>query len=114
MTNHIVNFAIGIDDEAIMKTVQENAASQIINDIKADVLNRIFTAKYYNQKAVSKSWDGKMQLDRDAILSDASEKIIKEAFAEYKEEIIERAAKSLADSYKRTKAWKEKTGEVVA
>lgn len=114
MTEHVVSFAVGIDDEAIIRNVEENAHKQIIQDIKLEVLNKIMSARYYNQSPVTKDrYSGNITVDRNAVLSDFSEHLVKEAFMECKDDIIERAATILADSYKRSKAWKEKVGEVV-
>ena len=112
MTEHIINFAIGIDDDAIIKTVQEKAVSSITQDIKVDVLNRLFEGRYYGDKAISKSYGGEIELDNHARLTDFATDIVKEAMEQYKDDIIDKAAAILADSYRRTKAWKEKAGEV--
>lgn len=111
MTEHIINFAIGIDDDAIIKTVQEKAVRSITQDIKVDVLNRLFEGQYY-EKAVTKSYGGELKLDNHARLTEFATDIVKEAMEQYKDDIIDKAAAILADSYRRTKAWKEKAGEV--
>lgn len=115
MTEHIVSFSVGIDDDAIIDSIQKNADRQIIASIKKDVLERVFksgTYSYYHSNSVVREdlIKGPV-LDRDAVLSDFSERIVKEAFVEFKDEIIDKAALYLAESYKRTKAWKEKVAK---
>lgn len=116
MTEHILNFAISIDDDAIIKNVQQKADKQIINDIKEDLIRKIFSPRYgyYSSRdVVEKDKNGNPHVSSDADLSDAAERIIKEAIGEYKEDIIERAAKILAEQFKRTKAWKEKANKAI-
>ena len=115
MTDHILNFAIAIDDDAIIKSIQKNAEKQIINDIKKGLINTIFATGYYgNQSAVSiNRYDDSISITQGAVLTEAAKEIVKNIMAEYKDEIIAAAAKELADSFKRTKKWKEKTEEVV-
>ena len=48
---HIIQFAIGIDDDRIVKLVEDNASKQIIGDLKQQVANRIFSAYYCGQNA---------------------------------------------------------------
>ena len=115
MTEHILNFAVGIEDDRIVDSVMKNAENSIINDIKKSVIDRMFADRrgYYNSSAceLDKRTDS-YKVKSDAVLSDMSKDIIEKVFAENKDRIIELAAKELADSYKRTKAWKEKTAEV--
>ena len=100
---HIVQFAVGIDDEAIKKKIEEHAVEHIEKELKRDIANKIFRSNYYKGNA-------------DPTLSPLSEfsaEIVKDVMATYKDEIIQRAAELLADSYKRTKAWKETTEGVI-
>lgn len=48
---HIVQFAIGIDDDAIRERIVANAEKEIIKDLKQDVANKLFEAYYYNGNA---------------------------------------------------------------
>ena len=48
---HIVQFAIGIDDDAIVKKVSEHAEKEIIKNLEQQVANKIFQAYYYSQNA---------------------------------------------------------------
>ena len=94
---HIVQFAISIDDDAIVKIVSEKAEREIIKDLKQDVANKIFMKDYYRQNADPKK-------DR---LSVFSENIVREFFEENKEYIIDKAADKLADKLARSKKGKE-------
>ena len=47
---HIVQFAIGIDDEAIRKRIAESAEKQIVASIKEDVESILFNYEYYSGK----------------------------------------------------------------
>lgn len=94
---HIVQFAIGIDDDAIVKKVSENAEREIINDLKQKVANRIFQHNYYTKNA---------DPDRDP-LTDFAKKIITSVIEDNKDVIIEKAAEHLADKLARSKKGKE-------
>ena len=94
---HIVQFAVGIDDERIVNLVTEHAEKEIIKDLKQDVANRIFQPYYYKGNADPKK-------DR---LSCFSENLVKEFLEENKEYIIDKAATILADRLFRSKKGKE-------
>lgn len=116
MTDHIVSFSIGIDDQAIINSVQRSAEKQIINDIKRNVISQIFVGRYgYGRKTpITEDIYGNVILDaNDAELSEFSKELVKEVLAENKDAIITMAAEKLAESFKRTKAWKDATEEVL-
>lgn len=93
---HIVQFAIGIDDDAIRKRVVEAAEREIIGDIKRQVLNQIFESRSYYQEDATP--DDPMQLwVKDLIIESLKEK---------ESEIVLAAAKILADRLPRTKTFK--------
>lgn len=98
---HIVQFAIGIDDEAIRKRVIECAyddvVKQLTDEAKRDVgLNRGYG--YYSQK---ENW------------SNIIDRALRNYFDENKDMIIDMAAEKLANSYKRSKVYKEKMGSAM-
>lgn len=97
---HIVQFAIGIDDEAIRKRVEQNAEKQIVGNIEKDLREKIF---HYN------SWN---RSDPESLSEDAYG-IIRSIMESYKDDIIRLAVDRLVDSMRRTKAVKEAVGEVV-
>lgn len=47
MTEHVLNFSIGLDDDGIRKAVQESAVREINESIKEDILNAIFKSSNY-------------------------------------------------------------------
>lgn len=114
MTDHIVSFSVGIDDDKIVDFIQKNAAKQIINDIRMAAMNEIYENRWsYKKNGVKLDGHDKIIIDADSVLSDFAKDIIKECFAECREEIISRAAKELAASLKRTKAWKEAANDIL-
>ena len=94
---HIVQFAISIDDNAIVKKVTENAEREIINDLKQKVANRIFQHNYYNKN---------VDPDRDP-LTGFAKTIITSVIEDNKDAIIEKAAEHLAKCLSKTKKGKE-------
>lgn len=95
---HIVQFAIGIDDNAIVKKVSENAEKEIINDLKQQVANRIFESRSYYNKNVDPKTDP---------LSYFAKELVSSVIEDNKDAIIEKAAKHLADRLANTKKGKE-------
>ena len=89
---HIVQFAIGIDDEAIRKRIEASAENQIIDSIKSDVTDQIFRKSNWKNETQLHSW---------------VKDIVVEAIPEHKDDIIKSAAMELCEYMKRTKAVKE-------
>lgn len=96
---HIVQFAIGIDDDAIAKRIQENAEKIITQQIQQKVEKSIFVADYY----------GKPQ-DR---LNYTAETLMMKWLDSHKDEIIRLASKALADKMVKTKAVKSAIEDVL-
>lgn len=95
---YIMQFAIGIDDEAIRKRIQENAYDDILRKLVDEARKCMpFGTLYYNER------------DRWRFVI---ENALRNYFDENKETIIDLAASKLAESYKRTKAYKEKMANV--
>jgi hypothetical protein len=92
---HIVQFAIGIDDNAIREKVEANAEKEIIKSIKQDVANKLFSSWYRNAKP-----------EKDP-LSEFSKGIVEKFLEQHQEELLEKAAVHLADKLARTKKGKE-------
>ena len=92
---HIVQFAIGIDDDAIKKRIAENAEKQIIQTIEQSVRNKLFDAGYYGRSA-----------DERSPLSDYSKRLIDSFLEKHQDEIVEKAAAHLAEKLARRKAGK--------
>ena len=92
---HIVQFAIGIDDEAIRQRVIEGAYNDVVKNLMAEAKREMRLDGRYYQK---ETWR--------YIINDA----LHNYFDENKDLIIDLAAEKLVDSYKRTKVFKEKMG----
>ena len=100
---HIIQFAIGIDDDRIVKLVEDNASKQIIGDLKQEVANRIFSAYYCGQNA-NPSTDK---------LSDLSVQIVSDFLKDNKDVIVERASELLADKMLKSKTMRDKIKDSV-
>jgi molybdenum-dependent DNA-binding transcriptional regulator ModE len=92
---HIVQFAIGIDDEGIKERITESAEKQIIKDIEQQVRNKLFESSYYGRNA-----------NENSPLNDYSKRLIESFLEKHKDEILEKAATHLAEKLVRTKAAK--------
>ena len=91
---HIVQFGISIDDEAIRKRVVECAYNDVVKTLMDDAKKELgINRKYYDHIG---SWK--------SIIEDA----LHDYFDENKDIVINLAAEKLVDSYKRTKGFKEK------
>mgnify|MGYP006391095575 CR=1 FL=1 len=89
---HIVQFAIGIDDEAIRKRIEQTAEKQVVDSIKEDIGDMIFKKNRWNDEKCLQSWVSS---------------IVVEAVMEHKDDIIREAASKLCEYMKRTKAVRE-------
>ena len=98
---HIVQFAVGIDDERIKDIVEKEASKVIISDIERDVRNKIFSSRYYKRDATPEDE-----------LSCFADGIIRGVFEDSKDAIIEKAAKILAASFAKTKVAKETVKQI--
>ena len=96
---HIVQFAIGIDDEAIRKRVidcaYDDVVKKLVEEAKTDV--KLNNRSYYYRQ----TW------------SDIIERALHHYFDSNRDMIFELAASKLADSYRRTKVFKEKMAEAL-
>lgn len=112
MTEHILNFAVGIDDDAIINNVMTTAEKKICKNIEIEVMKRIFVSKFCARSAVRNDGD-EIVVDRDAVFSNMAKEVVCNSIADMKEEIVTKAAEMLAESFKRTKAWKQATENVL-
>lgn len=119
MTEHILNFAISLEDDAIREAIYKKAEKEISSSIKKDILNAIFeSSDYYNNYtyrngATITRPNGDVALSDNSRLQGFAINLVKDILNENKEEIIKLAAHELADSFKRTKKWKEAAGKVL-
>lgn len=93
---HIIQFGVTIDDDAIKKNIEKNAVDKLVTDIKKEVRDEIFVGSGWNRG-----------------LSYKVQEIIKEALTEYKDEIIKEATTQLVDTMKRSKKYKEALAKIV-
>lgn len=104
---HIVQFGIGIDDEAIRKIIMEKAEKSILNDLKkeirSDIIHQIFE--------IDTGWYGKDE--KKTGLQDWVKDLVVKTLEDNKEQIIEMTSEKLADKMSRTKVIKEAMAEKV-
>lgn len=92
---HIVQFAISIDDEQIKKTIEKNAMQQVVATFKNDISKEMIGKNNYTKSDYStKMWN-------------AINEQIKMFLDENKEEIINIASDKLAERLAKTKKVKD-------
>lgn len=94
--DHILQFAIGIDDDAIKKRIEESAVEKVSNELSRSVKERLFSDSVWASG-----------------FTETGEDIVKSILYEYKDEIIEQAVKLVVESIKRTKKFRESVGDIV-
>lgn len=97
---HIVQFAIGIDDEAIKERIVANAEKAVLADLKKTISDQIFEKSYYGKPTGNPSPFVSKKLD--------------EFIEENADAIIEAAATKLADKLSRTKKVKLMIDSVIS
>lgn len=97
-----VPVTLGIDEDVIAKEIEKNARQQAVAKIVEHIEDEIYATDYYGRRTKS---------------TDPLKRMIKEKITEIitgKEDlIIELAAKILADKLAKSKAVKEKVGEIL-
>lgn len=91
---HIVQFGITIDDDAIRKNIEKNAMDAVVKAFVGEMKSNL-----------PKSYGGRVDWNRVAW------DCIDEFIEQNKAEIMDIAAEKLVEKVKRTKAWREKYGE---
>ena len=94
---HIVQFAINIDDDRIRSIIEQGAEKQIVKDLQQQVLNKLLTPSGYYRS---------INATPDDPLSPFTEGVVKSVFEQHEDKIIEKAAELLADRLARTKRGK--------
>lgn len=102
---HVINIAFDFDDEKVTKI----AESAIDNDINS-IIEKIITDYLAPEKTYYYGWDKKTERSWKA-LSDKIDARIDAMINKHKDEIIEMASDKLVKSYRRTKAWKDRTSQ---
>ena len=95
---HIVQFAISMDDANITKLVEENASKVIIGNIQTEVEKILFDHQYYARTPSERNREGVIEWTK---------RRVEEFLEENRDAIITEASKYLADKMSRTKAVKE-------
>lgn len=97
---HIMQFAINIDDETIQNRIEEHAYSDVLNKLTKNAVDSVFShSSAYTRNTM---WEG--------LMGDALQSFLEER----KDEIIDKAANMLADRFQRTKKYREAMGAVIA
>ena len=97
---HIVQFAIGIDDDAIIKRVTECAEKQIIGELKEEIKFEIEHEIFRHD-----TWFGKE--NKIVGLQGWVEGFVNDVIEKNKDKIIEMTSEKLADKLSRSKVVKE-------
>lgn len=90
---HIINFAISVEDERIVKSIEKNVEQNVTNAIRAKVEDIICNRYRYR--------------DEKEPLKNMINECIRNVLEENKDYILENAYKTLADRLLRSKAGKE-------
>lgn len=97
---HIVQFAIDIDDETIRNRIEEHAYSDVLNKLTKNAVDSVFSHSSAYTRDIM--WEG--------LMGEALQSFLEER----KDEIIDKAANMLADRFQRTKKYREAMGAVIA
>lgn len=97
---HIVQFAIGIDDETIQNRIEEHAYSDVLNKLTKNAVDSVFSHSSAYTRDIM--WE--------SLMGEALQSFLEER----KNEIIDKAANMLADRFQRTKKYREAMGAVIA
>ena len=85
---HIIQFGVSIDDNAIITKTMDRAVTELKNDLK--------------DKIIENKWGGKGEFTLTA------ERVFREAIEDMKPEIVESAATKIAESLGRSTKFREK------
>ena len=102
---HILQVAFDFDDERVRGIVEKAIEQDLDTIIKGIILDNLAPEK--------DSYDGGKKDRNWEVFNDKVKGRVDATLLEHKQDIIDLAAKKLADSFKRTKAWKEKAQEVI-
>lgn len=90
---HIVQFAIGIDDKAIQNRIEEHAYRDVLDKLAKNAVDSVFAhTSAYSRESM---WE--------SLMGEALQSFLEER----KDEIIDKAANMLADRFQRTKKYRE-------
>ena len=92
---HIVQFAISIDDERIKKSIEANVEKEVIKKIEDEIFQSITNRTYYNN------------YHKEEAIKELVKKQIAKFLEENKDLILENASKILAEKLARSKQGKQ-------
>lgn len=96
---HIVQFAIGIDDKAIQNRIEEHAYKDVLDKLAKNAVDSVFShSSAYTRENMWKT-----------LMGEALQSFLEER----KDEIIDKAANMLADRFQRTKKYREAMGATI-
>ena len=96
---HIVQFAISIDDKTIQNRIEEHAYTDVLDKLAKEATDTVFA----HSSAYSR------ELMWEKLLGNALQSFLEE----HKDEIIDEAANMLADRFQRTKKYREAMGAAI-
>lgn len=97
---HIVQFAINIDDKTIQQRIEANAYNDIVDRLYKEAYDSLpYTSRNYYSADTHPDWIG--------MLGERIDRFIEEN----RDEIIDATAERLARSYRNSKAFKERMAE---
>lgn len=96
---HIVQFAINIDDKTIQNRIEEHAYTDVLNKLTKEATDTVFA--HTNAYSRENMWK--------TVLVGALQRFLEER----KDEIIDKAANMLADRFQRTKKYREAMGDAI-
>lgn len=96
---HIVQFAISIDDKTIQERIEEHAYTDVLNKLTKNAVDSVFS----HSSAYS----------RDIMWESLMGEALQNFLEERKDEIIDKAANTLADRFQRTKKYREAMGTAI-
>lgn len=97
---HIVQFAIGIDDKTIQNRIEEYAYRDVLDKLTKEAVDSVFA--HTNAYSRENMWK--------TMMGNALQSFLEER----KDEIIDKAANLLADRFQRTKKYREAMGDAIA
>lgn len=102
---HIVQFAIGIDDKGIKERIEKSAEKQIIERLYHDIARSLTGNTRWTEYPISSEFEGTFR----RVAKEAVDNVVNQN----KDEIIKEAAIILADRIFRTKAAKETLKNII-
>lgn len=96
---HIVQFAINIDDKTIQNRIEEHAYRDVLDKLAKEATDTVFA--HTNAYSRENMWRN--------LMVDALQRFLEER----KDEIIDKAANMLADRFQRTKKYREAMGTAI-